>query len=1451
MLTRKTMKPLLVLCLLVFGLTSFNGLSAQAPIANAGLDQTIYLTQTNSVTLNGSGSTGDSYQWTEVSTDYKSGATITSPNSAVTTVTGLPQGVFYFQLAVTSGGSTATDVVVVNVNYDVAPNGTLIHWFDMKANSSIIDDRHDTTSYFSPSTTYGKTGSDPNRFYLFRDRLNGLRIDDQGSKLYSLIQDGYAGTGYPRAEVMLADGNFTIDTLHTYTFEWKGYFPQNTNYLTSWYQILTMFQIHSFQQTPTVFGFDLDASGNIILGDVYDDYSGKDYGKGAGLLTTEKNVATLQQFYDQAHTIRVTVREGKGYAGQSAFLKCEIDGVTVYNRTTGQVGSTYYDDYVKFGGLYDWNSQMVSGSQLSRGRQFSLVTEAFNVYSLSNNKPPKANAGSNQIINLPQNNITLSGSGSDEDGNITSYDWTKSSGPSGETITSPNSPSTSVNNLTQGTYVFQLKVTDNNGATATSTVQITVNAQQQNAIPKASAGADQTITLPTNTVNLIGSGSDSDGTVTAYLWTKTNGPSGGTITSPNLASTSISNLQQGEYTFQLKVTDNAGATGIDTMHVTVNAAPNQSPIANAGNDQNIVLPVNTTTLTGSGTDSDGSIGSYEWTEISGNSCTISNPDSATTTINGLTSAGNYQFQLTVTDNQGATGKDTVLVSVKAGANIIPTASAGADQTITLPTNSVNLTGSGADTDGTIASYSWTKTSGPTATISNASSATTNVTGLVQGTYEFELKVTDNIGAIGKDTVQVTVNVANNIAPTASAGADQTITLPTNTVTLTGTGTDSDGTIASYSWTKTSGSVATITNATSATTAINGLTAGDYTFNLKVTDNQGATGTDTVHVTVKNDTTSSQVVKQNIAPTASAGADQIIYLPKNSVTLTGSGNDSDGTIASYSWTKTSGPTATIANATSATTTINGVTTGDYTFNLKVTDNQGATGTDTVHVIVKNDTTSSQVVKQNIAPTASAGADQTITLPTNTVTLTGTGTDSDGTIASYSWTKTSGPAATITNATSATTAINGLTAGDYTFNLKVTDNQGATGTDTVHVTVKNDTTSSQVVKQNIAPTASAGADQTITLPTNSLILSGTGSDADGTIASYSWTKVSGPSTFSIGNSSASTVNISNLVAGSYQFELKVTDDKGAIGKDTVQVNVISDTSVSQPVKQNLAPTANAGVDQTIMLPTSSVTLIGSGNDSNGTIASYQWTKISGPSATIAAASSATTNVKGLVQGKYQFELKVTDDKGAIGKDTVQITVNSSSSVNIAPTANAGSDITTVSSVQFVTITGSGIDPDGKIKSYSWTEISGPSNATISGSNSATIKIRNLIEGTYQFQLKVTDDKGATGTDTVRVTVALERISSTSTSNVTVNTTSMKVYPNPVHDVATVEITAPSINTDIIIVITDMNGKTVYTDQFVSSSTYVQKQINMSNLIKGTYFVTVYFDGMQQQTVKVIRL
>ena len=93
----------------------------------------------------------------------------------------------------------------------------------------------------------------------------------------------------------------------------------------------------------------------------------------------------------------------------------------------------------------------------------------------------------------------------------------------------------------------------------------------------------------------------------------------------------------------------------------------------------------------------------------------------------------------------------------AGTNQPPSANAGVDKTINLPTNSVSLTGSGTDPDGTIGSYAWTKISGPTTyTITSSSSASTTVTGLVQGTYVFRLTATDNALATGTDDVQVIV-----------------------------------------------------------------------------------------------------------------------------------------------------------------------------------------------------------------------------------------------------------------------------------------------------------------------------------------------------------------------------------------------------------------------------------------------------------------------------------------------------------------------------------------------------------------------------------------------------------------------------------------------------------------------------------------------------------------------
>ncbi|WP_407522864.1 PKD domain-containing protein [Lacibacter sp. MH-610] len=764
-------------------------------------------------------------------------------------------------------------------------------------------------------------------------------------------------------------------------------------------------------------------------------------------------------------------------------------------------------------------------------------------------------------------------------------------------------------------------------------------------------------------------------------------------------------------------------------------------------------------------------------------------------------------------------------------NQVPVANAGPDQTITLPTNSVTLNGSGTDADGTIASYQWTKVAGPAqGSITNAAAAQTTVTALVQGTYRFELRVTDNNGAIGRDTMTVTVNAAApppNQAPVANAGPDQTITLPTNSVTLTGSGTDTDGSIASYQWTKVAGPAqGSITNAAAAQTTVTAMAQGTYRFELRVTDNNGAIGRDTMTVTVN-----AAAPPPNQAPVANAGPDQTITLPTNSVTLNGSGTDADGTIASYQWTKVAGPAqGSITNAAAAQTTVTALVQGTYRFELRVTDNNGAIGRDTMTVTVN-----AAAPPPNQAPVANAGPDQTITLPTNSVTLNGSGTDADGTIASYQWTKVAGPAqGSITNAAAAQTTVTALVQGTYRFELRVTDNNGAIGRDTMTVTVN-----AAAPPPNQAPVANAGPDQTITLPTNSVTLNGSGTDADGTIASYQWTKVAGPAQGSITNAAAAQTTVTALVQGTYRFELRVTDNNGAIGRDTMTVTV---NAAAPPPNQ--APIAYAGPDQTITLPTNSVTLNGSGTDADGTIASYQWVKIAGPALGIVTnAAAAQTTLTSLVQGTYRFELRVTDNNGAIGRDTMTVTVNGAPlPPNQAPVANAGADQTINLPTNSVTLNGNGTDADGTIASYQWIKVAGPAQFTITNASSAQTIFKNLVEGQYVLVLKVTDNKGAVGTDTLVINVA-------AAPEATGNKAS--IYPNPAKSVINIDIHASTKASKTLLKIYDAFGKVVYQKEIMRDQPNIIFQVDVSGFLPGTYFVQIGLDMNTNKTISFIKM
>src|SRR5690606_9771076 len=136
-----------------------------------------------------------------------------------------------------------------------------------------------------------------------------------------------------------------------------------------------------------------------------------------------------------------------------------------------------------------------------------------------------------------------------------------------------------------------------------------------------------------------------------------------------------------------------------------------------------------------------------------------------------------------------------------------------------------------------------------------------------------------------------------------------------------------------------------------------------------------------------------------------------------------------------------------------------------------------------------------------------------------------------------------------------------------------------------------------------------------------------DPDGTITVYAWAKVSGPAVTLSGENTAS-VELSDLQAGTYRFTLTVTDDKGATDSDEVIVTVTAENSL---------PVANAGADKTITLPANSVTINGSGSDSDGSIVSYAWSQVSGPAAaTITNGNTSSVLIEDLVEGTYVFNL-----------------------------------------------------------------------------------------------------------------------------------------------------------------------------------------------------------------------
>lgn len=92
--------------------------------------------------------------------------------------------------------------------------------------------------------------------------------------------------------------------------------------------------------------------------------------------------------------------------------------------------------------------------------------------------PPSANAGSDKVIYLPQNTLTLNGNLSTDDRGIESWEWTKSPSDENKAVDMQytRTPYLHLSNLEEGQYTFVLKVTDNSDQSSTSEVHVFVKA---------------------------------------------------------------------------------------------------------------------------------------------------------------------------------------------------------------------------------------------------------------------------------------------------------------------------------------------------------------------------------------------------------------------------------------------------------------------------------------------------------------------------------------------------------------------------------------------------------------------------------------------------------------------------------------------------------------------------------------------------------------------------------------------------------------------------------------------------------------------------------------------------------------------------------------------------------------------------------------------------------------
>jgi hypothetical protein len=494
-------------------------------------------------------------------------------------------------------------------------------------------------------------------------------------------------------------------------------------------------------------------------------------------------------------------------------------------------------------------------------------------------------------------------------------------------------------------------------------------------------------------------------------------------------------------------------------------------------------------------------------------------------------------------------------------------------------------------------------------------------------------------------------------------------------------------------------------------------------------NGHATSRDTFTILVDNDVpySFSGLQWSFLNPVANPGPNQTVAVGSK-VTLDGSGssNPSGGGALTYLWSFTSvpaGSSAVIANSTTVMPSFTVDISGDYIVTLTVSNELGSRSASVTVSTVKS------------SPVAIAGPNQAARVRTQ-VKLNGSASfDVDGDLITYLWSLISAPLgsqARLTNGDSVSPTFVPDIDGTYIVQLVVNNGKFNSNPATVIITTGN-----------TPPVANAGPSQLVN-PGSLAQLSGSGSsDADGDPLTFKWSLISIPANSRAALNDPSAVNPAFTVdvPGTYVAQLLVNDGtiEGAPSTTTITTDRV------------LAPTANAGSDQTV-LPRTTATLSGSGSDPQQLSLTMRWSLISKPSGSVAVLSSTNTPNPTFFTdfpGTYVAQLIVSNAYASSVPSTVVVTTTK----DVLPVASAGPN-QNVPAGATVTLNGSGsTDANSLPLTYLWSLISVPtaSSTSLVAANTAFPTFAADVPGTYVVQLIVNNGLNRSRPATVTITAS----------------------------------------------------------------------------------------------------